>query len=64
MAGVDIAKIDLFPRVNKVKADMIATAHNASPGQIECPNELWERIYNTIMELEIQLYGDGINTKC
>jgi hypothetical protein len=56
MAGVNIAKVDLFLRVQKVKADMIATEHQASPGQVECPDVLWTRIYNTVTEMETQLF--------
>ena len=54
--GVDIAKVDLYKRVQTVKADMISVAHNSSPGQVESTDELWTRIYHTISEMETQLY--------
>lgn len=54
--ALQLKYLDLFTRLQKVKADMFASAHNSSPGQVEVPDELWHRIVDTMSELEEEMY--------
>lgn len=54
---VKIGVPELFSRVQKVKADLIAYAHNSSPGQVELPDDFYKMVYATILELEEEAFG-------
>ena len=56
--GVSVSTPELFNRVQKLKADMIAEQHNASPGQVVVQDTFFTLIYNTVLELEQEAFGD------
>ena len=56
--GVSTHTPALFKRVQKVKADMLATQHNASPGQVVMSDTFFTEIYNTVLDLEQEAFGD------
>ena len=56
--AVKIGTPELFKRVQTLKADMVSAQFHASPGQVELTDKFFVRIYNILLELEQEAFGD------